>query len=55
MASMTRQQSTLLHEEQAGDYLPRRGSDQNLVCTTDAQRHQASTTLQCMVLLNRLT
>ena len=33
MATMTRQQSTLLQEEQAGDYLPRRGSDQNLVCT----------------------
>lgn len=33
MATMTRQQSTLLHEEQAGAFLPRRGSDQNLVCS----------------------
>ena len=32
MATMPRQQSTLLDEELGGDFLPRRGSDQNLVC-----------------------
>ncbi|KAL3135445.1 hypothetical protein ABBQ32_007626 [Trebouxia sp. C0010 RCD-2024] len=31
MATMPRQQSNLLSEEQAADYLPRRGSDQNLM------------------------
>ena len=58
MATMTRQQSTLLHEEQAGDFLRRRGSDQNLVCSFHhwyhCSSHQATNSMQRVVLLDHL-
>lgn len=51
---MPRQQSNLLNEEQAADFLPRRGSDQNLVCSFPCAAC-SSQLMQCTVMLDCFT